>query len=98
MTARRYTCKRRGCSGARELRHLLCPECWALVPQILRRGYLSARRRRLTRMAKIASEHILKALGPIRPTEANGPAAKAARTYSRIAAQLGEHTETEAAE
>lgn len=98
MTARRYTCKRRGCSGARELRHLLCADCWALVPQILRKGYLGARRRRLTRMAKIASEHILKSLGPVRPTEANGPAAKAARTYSRIAAQQGDRSDLEAAE
>lgn len=93
MTARRYTCKRRGCSGARELRHLLCPECWALVPQLLRRGYLGARRRRLTRMAKIAGQHILTALGTKRAAEPNGPAAHAAhatRTYHRIAAQLGE--------
>ncbi|NLS25736.1 hypothetical protein S2M10_07060 [Sphingomonas sp. S2M10] len=98
MTARRYICKRRGCSGQRELRHLLCADCWALVPQILRRGYLGARRRRLTRMAKIAGEHILKALGPRRAEEPNGPAARAARAYARTAAQLGERIDLEAAE
>jgi DNA-directed RNA polymerase specialized sigma54-like protein len=98
VTARRYICKRRGCSGARELRHLLCADCWALVPQLLRKGYLGARRRRLTRMAKIASEHILKALGPVRSTEPNGPAAKAARAYARTAAQQGDRTDWEAAE
>ncbi|MGN7999757.1 hypothetical protein [Sphingomonas sp. 22176] len=98
MTARRYICKRRGCSGARELRQLLCADCWALVPQLLRRGYLGARRRRLTRTAKIAGEHILKALGTKSTAEPNGPAAKAARAYARTAAQLGERTEAGAAE
>ncbi|UYY77767.1 hypothetical protein [Sphingomonas sp. R1] len=101
MTARRYACKRRGCSGLRETRQMLCPDCWALVPPLLRKTYLGARRRRLTRLAKIAAEQILTALGPRRPAEPNGPAARAAhanRTYHRIAAQLGERTDLEAAE
>lgn len=98
MTARRYACKRRGCSGLRETRQMLCPDCWALVPQLLRKTYLGARRRRLTRLAKIAAEHILTALGPRRSTEPNGPAAKAARTYAQTAALLGERIDTEAAE
>lgn len=98
MTARRYACKRRGCCGLRETRQILCPECWALVPPLLRKTYLGARRRRLTRLAKVAAEQIMIALGSRRSATPNGPAARAARTYAQTAALLGERVEPEAAD
>lgn len=98
MKPQRCTCKRRGCTGTRERWQLVCEECWAQVPAILRNSFSKARRLKLTRHAKRTGEHILKALGTRPAAEPNGPAARAARTYHRIAAQLGERVEMEIAE
>lgn len=98
MTAPRYTCRRRGCTGMRENWQLVCNACWEETPATLRSSFSKARRLKLTRHAKRTGEHILKVLATRKPAEANGPAARAARAYQRIAAQLGERMDAEAAE
>lgn len=98
VSARRYTCRRRRCSCQRENWQIVCAECWDEVPVLLRNHLGKLRRQGLTHLAKRTAEHILKVLGPKPAAQANGPAARSARAYARIAAQMGEHAEAEAAE
>jgi hypothetical protein len=98
MTARRYTCRRRGCTGTRENWMIVCAECWGEAPALLRNHLGKLRRQNLSHLAKRTEAHILKVLGRKPAEQANGPAARAARAYARIAAQMGERGEAEAAE
>ncbi|RSV44392.1 hypothetical protein CA234_02965 [Sphingomonas sp. ABOLE] len=95
---RTYTCRRRGCTCPREGWQFVCEACWAQVPALLRNHLAKLRRLKLTHLAKRTEAHILKSLGRKPAEEANGPAARSARAYARIAAQMGEHAEAEAAE
>lgn len=96
MTARRYICRRRGCCAPRENWKIVCDDCWQDVPRELRNHVSKLRRLGRTDMAKRTTAHIVKLLGPKPAAQPNGPAAKAAhaaRTYARIAAQLGERVD-----
>jgi hypothetical protein len=86
-------CRRTGCTAARERWQLVCLDCWGEVPALLRNHLSKLRRLGLTRITRRTEQHILQVLGRKPADQANGPAAKAARTYARIAAQLGERVD-----
>jgi hypothetical protein len=86
-------CRRRGCTAARERWQLVCLQCWDEVPALMRNHLSKLRRLGLTRIVRRTEQHILQHLGRKPADQANGPAAKAARTYARTAAMLGERVD-----
>jgi hypothetical protein len=88
-----YICKRRGCDAHRERWMVVCECCWLEVPALMRNHLSKLRRLHLSRLTKRTERHILQALGRKSPDQPNGPAARAARAYARIAAQLGERVD-----
>jgi uncharacterized Zn finger protein (UPF0148 family) len=88
-------CKRRGCDRPRRRDDTFCPACWRAVPHETKDAMQTARTARdphaladLWAAASIAAA----------AATARTPAADPVQTYTRIAAQLGEHDEAEAAE
>lgn len=94
MAARRYVCKRRGCTRSRERWQSVCGGCWHEAPASLREAYRRARTERVPALARQIGADIAKALG--RKSEASAEDLR--RAYLRTAAMLGERNEIEPAE
>lgn len=90
-----YPCTRRGCQGSRHGREFLCAPCWHQVDHHDREKYRSARRRRLTHIAKEIRARILKILlGKPMSEQPNlaslRPSVDPAAVYEATCARLGE--------
>lgn len=94
MAARRYVCKRRGCTRPRERWQSVCSGCWHEAPANLREAYRRAKAAGVPAMARQIGADIARALGRKPEASAEDPR----RAYLRTAAMLGERHEIEPAE
>jgi hypothetical protein len=95
MKRRPPTCRRRGCSAARQRWQFACASCWAEVPFADQQRYLRAARAGLTHIKSVITGEILRALGR-KPTSQGATAAP--DPFTTIARITGDRDAVEAAE